>query len=155
MTSPSDFHEVVFDAVPAPMLIVDRDLCVIDFNVAAARLSEPMLMSALRPASGDVLHCVETQRGTCGEAAACRECMIRKSVCEAYAGGQVHRRAVRLNVENQGAQKQVEFLVTSAPFRDRTNRLALLILEDLGEIDAVRQQRWVEAPCPARPLTTA
>lgn len=152
MTPQSDFHEVVFEAVPTPMFIVDQDLCVIDFNAAAARMSEPLVMAALRPTTGNVLQCADMDGARCGQAPACRSCMIRKSVREAYAGGEVHRKAVRLTVQKHGLSTEADFLVTTAPFRDRAKRLVLLILENLAEIDALRKQPWVEGNCCVRAI---
>jgi PAS domain-containing protein len=137
----TDFHLTVFEAIPSPIFVVDRDLCIIDFNAAAARLPDPIVFTALRPGAGEVLHCINAEGAGCGASPACRECGIRNSMREALQGGYVCRHAVRLHVR-RGEQtiEEADFLVTAAPFRDGSESLLLLILEDLEEIVRLRDR---------------
>ena len=32
------FHRVLFDAMPMPVFVVDEDVCILEYNAAAARL---------------------------------------------------------------------------------------------------------------------
>jgi PAS domain-containing protein len=137
----TDFHVTVFEAIPSPVFVVDRDLCIIDFNAAAAKLPDPVVFTAFRPRAGDELRCINSEAGGCGSSPACRECGIRNSMREAISGGYVCRRAVRMHLRRDGANvEEVDFLITAAPFRDGSEPLALLILEDLEEIIRLRDR---------------
>ena len=139
MQNHPEFHETVFEAVPSPILVVDSELSIIDFNVAAAKVAEPVVFEILRPRSGDVLGCVHAEPNGCGNSPACRRCVLAGSLREAIEGRSVRRRAAHLHVRKGDAIVEAELLVTTAPFEDDTQRLALMVLEDVGELLALRR----------------
>src|SRR5947209_12406848 len=107
----TDFHVTVFEAIPTPVFVVDRDLCVIDFNAAAARFSDPSVFGAVRLGGRGVLPCVEGETTGCGTSPSCRQCAITNSMKEALAGGSVCRRAVRLRLRrDKNRIEEVDFL---------------------------------------------
>jgi hypothetical protein len=133
------FHETVFDAAPVAMFVVDRDMGIIDFNLAAAKLTYPVVTEALRPVTGEVLRCVHANGG-CGDSAACRTCVIQKSVRASFDGAHICRRAALMTLRQGGDPVNFEFLVTTAPFQDGQEPLALLALEDLTELESLRER---------------
>ncbi len=87
--SETDFLANVFDALPLPALVVDSDVRIVEFNVAAARFLANFPFAVFRPSAGDALHCIhstEAPRG-CGHAEACQDCVIRNSVRDVFGGG--------------------------------------------------------------------
>ena len=142
----TDFHVTVFEAIPSPVFVVDREFSIIDFNAAAAKLPDPIVFTALRPRGGEALRCVNAEAAGCGNSPACRECGIRNTMKEALVGGYVCRRAVRMRLRRDGKNvEEVDFLVTAAPFRDGSEPLVLLILEDLDEIVRLRNRARAQA----------
>ena len=135
-----DFHAKLFDSLPFPAFVVDRDVSIIDFNLAAARLLEIVPFVVLRPSAGEVLHCihsVETPEG-CGHSASCHDCVIRNSVREVCAAGApLGRRAGRLRLNLAGQPVDADFLVTVAPIPDEHEPVALLMLEQISERAAI------------------
>src|SRR5690349_5434331 len=97
-----EFHEVVFEAIPSPIFVLDSNLRIIDFNSAAAGLAESAILEASRPAYGEVVHCIETEIAACGHAPGCHACVIRNSVREAFAGAQVCRKSACMHLRRQG-----------------------------------------------------
>jgi len=133
-----DFHETVFDAIPSPVFIVDRELCIVDFNAAAAALCDPSVFDALHPRAGDALQCVVAEYHACGQRAACVNCAIRNSVIDALQGDRVSRRSMRAHLRRNGSTVETDLLITTAPFRDGDTPLALLIVENLTELLGLR-----------------
>lgn len=135
MPATTDFHVTVFEAIPSPIFVVDREFSVIDFNTAAAKLPNSVVFNALRPRGGDMLNCVHADGVGCGKAAACRGCGIQQVMREAFEGGYISRRATAIQLRTAGGGREsTDFLVTAAPFRDGREPLLLLVLENLTEI---------------------
>jgi hypothetical protein len=129
--SETDFLANVFDALPLPALVVDSDVRVVEFNVAASKLLANVPFAVLRPSAGEALHCIHSAEASpgCGHAAACQDCVIRNSVREVFGGGKPGRRIARM--------AGVNLLVTVASIPDDAEPLALLILDDAAELSAV------------------
>jgi len=126
----------VFDAYPAPTLIVDGDVAVQAANRAAVEqlglgAEEPLLRRA-----GDVLHCLNStsQPRGCGRGAACSDCVIRGAVGRALGEGAVQRRRSFMQRTRGGAQEEVYFLVSAAPIRRAGRELVVLTLEDVTDV---------------------
>ena len=132
-----EFHEVVFEALPTPIFVMDSGLGIIDFNSAAAELAESAVLKAFRPSFGEAVHCVEAESASCGNAPGCHACVIRNSVREAVDGAQVCRKSARLRLRREGAIVETDHLVTVAPFLDGGETLALLTLDDMNELAAL------------------
>src|ERR1043166_4957144 len=85
------YLRTVFDAIPLPTFSVDADLCIHDFNAAAAQLLGPEPQMAFLRRGGDALHCIHAEAKGCGNNEPCKDCVIRHSVTKALAEGQTHR----------------------------------------------------------------
>lgn len=128
-------HRVMFDAMPIPVLVVDEDVNVLEYNSAAAGLLGGDKRKILRRRAGEVLHCVhvtETPRG-CGHAPACSDCVIRESVRAASRGRRVTRRWAALELQAGGQPVEVDVRVSCQPFTYENHTFILLMLEGLGE----------------------
>ena len=132
----TDFLAKVFDALPAPALVVDPDVRMIDFNLEAARLIERVPFAILDPPAGQALACIHAAESPagCGHAEACPDCPIRNSVREAFATGQVCRRIARIELARGGRNAAVDLLVSVAPIAGEAEPLALLVLDDAAEL---------------------
>lgn len=142
-----DFYRTLLDAFPAPILVVDEDVEVVDRNAAAAALVGGEVQ--LRRRAGDVLHCLHAQESPegCGRSRLCRDCLVRKSVGEAHAGGRVQRRRARLELVRQGAATEVHVLLTAVPLAYRGRRLVMVLLEDVTELNNLRAVLPICAGC--------
>lgn len=144
------FWRKIFDTVPLPMLIVDADLRILDFNAAATALLGSDQRIVLRRRSGEVLHCVHAAApGSegCGRSPACKDCVIRNSVGAAFSGTQVNRQRAMLERVQDGKTRQIQLLVTTAPFESQGQGRALLLLEDVSELMALRDLLPICARC--------
>lgn len=137
----ADFLRAVLNAIPSPVLVVDDDVRILDFNLAAARLLGENRSIVLRRKSGEVLHCVHAEEtpGGCGAAPECGDCAIRNSVREAHDGKHVCRKAQRLELNSSGRIAEVNMLVTTAPIHFNAEKLVLVVLEDITELVSLRR----------------
>jgi PAS domain-containing protein len=131
-----DILAAVLDAIPAPIFVVDDDVQIVGYNLAASRMlaQDPKLV--IRRRAGELLHCLHSSESPdgCGRAEACRECPVRNSVNEALGGRQVVRQKARMELIQEGRALEIYLLVTTAPFSHQDKSLALLILEDISEL---------------------
>ena len=128
------FHRVVFDAMPLPVFVVDEDVCIFDYNAAAARLLGKGKRLILRHRGGEVLNCIhaaETPKG-CGRAPACRDCVVRKSVRAAARGRRVIRQLSHMELVRSGKTIPLDLQVSCQPFTYGRSSFILLVLEGLN-----------------------
>lgn len=138
-----DYFKALFDAVPSFVFIVDADVRILDYNVAAAGMLGPDRKAQLMKRGGEALHCLhsdETPAG-CGHSADCGNCLIRNSVGSAIRDGRTVRTKARMGLRTgtSGETAGVDLLVTAAPFTFQDAPLALLILEDVSELMRLRE----------------
>jgi len=134
----TDLIANVFDALPLPAFVVDRDFNVVEFNLAGARLLDRVPFAVLRLRGGDQLQCTHSTESAGGAAAeACRECIVKNFVREAFAQAKASRKTGRLRLTREGKAADADFLITVAPIPDESEPLALLILDDAAELSAL------------------
>jgi hypothetical protein len=137
----NEFLRAVLDANPSFMFVVDEDVRIIEFNRAAGQLLSAGRDQVLRRRGGDVLHCLhsaETPEG-CGHAPSCRTCVVRDSVKESFRGQSVVRRKTKMELLSGGKTQDLYALVTTSPFRFGIRKLALLVIEDITELEEIRR----------------
>ena len=129
------FHRVLFDAMPMPVFVVDKDVCIFDYNAAAARLLKKDKKLVIRRRGGEVLNCVHSMEGPkgCGSAPACRDCMVLKSVRTAARGRRVTRRWAQMELVRNGRTARVKLRVSCQSFTYGRSTFILLILEGLND----------------------
>ncbi len=133
----ADFLKSLIDAIPGLILVVDEDVNILEYNLAAgALLGENDRLAILKHRGGEVLHCIhatESPEG-CGRAAACRDCVIRNAVRDAFRGQTCARRRVRLELTSEGKTKEFLGLINASPFEFNGARMVLLTIENIGDI---------------------
>jgi PAS domain-containing protein len=132
----TDILRAVFDALPSLVFVVDRDVRIQEYNVAASDLLMAERMTVIKQRAGDILHCIhsiEMPEG-CGRAPSCSDCIIRNSIMEAFQGNRVVRRRSKIEIIRGGEKIEIYALITSCPFSFQDRSLALLVIEDLSEI---------------------
>ncbi len=137
----TDLYRAALDAIPSFILILDKDLRILDHNVAAGLLlSAPGEAGVRFYRAGHALHCVHAQEasGGCGAAPACRTCVVRDSVSTCLREGRVVRERTTFAREGQDPLHEIWFMVTAAPFEHDGSKVALLTLEDISELTMLR-----------------
>lgn len=132
----SALSRAVFDAMPAMVFVVDEDVRIEEYNLAARALLGGDRSVVLRRRAGEVLHCLheaDVPEG-CGRGPNCRHCTVRNAVGEAFHGGSVVRRRAKLELERDGRRVQIYALITASPFEYEGVRRVVLVVEDISEL---------------------
>jgi PAS domain-containing protein len=129
------FHRVLFDAVPVPIFVVDKDVCILEYNAAAAQLLKKTRRFVIGQRCGEVLRCIHSMEmpGGCGHALACRDCVVRNSVRAASRGYRVVRRWAKMEFDHNGKRTSANMRVSCQRFTYGRHSYILLILEGLND----------------------
>jgi len=146
---PDAFWQVIFQANPLPMFIVDEDVRIGEYNAAAGGFFKESKSKILRHRGGDALHCVHAIEGPegCGTGAYCKTCMIRNSVTKAIQGNATHRVRAKMELLQDGRTVRIQLLVTATPIQFEGRQFVLLILENITELLTLRELLPVCAHC--------
>lgn len=123
----------LIDALPSYVFLVDEDVSILDYNAAAATLLGNNRDRVLRHRGGDALECIHAKEsvGGCGRSESCKNCLVRNSVQEAFAGNRVVRRQVNMELTQGHGTKSLKILLTASPFDYRGHRHVVLVFEDV------------------------
>ena len=127
-------HRVLFDAMPLPAFVVDKDVNILECNAAATRLFKQSQRTSKQQKAGDILHCLHTTESPngCGGASACSDCGLREAVQAASRGRSVQRQWAEMELIEQGRTTKVNLRISCQPFTYDRNKLVLLIFEGLN-----------------------
>jgi len=142
----SGLGEEVFDAFPAPTLIVDSDVQVHRANRAARQALglDTASLQLLHRRGGEVLHCIHSfGPGGCGRQQACEDCVIRGAVGQALAHRSIQRRHATLELRAGGQVIEASFLVSASPIDHDGLTHVVLTLEDVTDLDHLKQEAVV------------
>jgi PAS domain-containing protein len=135
-----DIVHAILDVMPSPIFVVDDEVRIYWFNMAALPLLQEEPELVIRKRGGDILHCLhalESMEG-CGRAEVCQDCPIRDSVKKAINGQRVVRQKGKMKLVGKDQVSDIYLLVTSAPFDYQDNSYVLLILEDISELTELK-----------------
>jgi PAS domain-containing protein len=138
--SDNTLYRTILNAIPSPVFIVDDDVRITDLNEVAATMSEQQKEAVFRRRGGEVLHCIHSTDVTegCGRAPSCKHCVIRNSVKECLEGKAVSRARMKMDFQPMSGRKTMELLITASPIAGDGEPLALVIIEDITEISALK-----------------
>ena len=148
-TGGSGFAETVLDALPIPVFVVDPDVCIVSLNTASQEMLGVDRQPVIRKRGGEVLHCLHAADSPegCGRGDYCRNCVIRNAVSLAFQGDRVVRRRARMELVESDVVRDAYFLVTTSRFGHEGRSHALLTLEDISELVALKEIVPICAKC--------
>jgi hypothetical protein len=129
------FHRLVFDTVPWPLLVVDNDFRVVEYNSAAAPLVGNDKRAVRGRRGGEALNCVYGVGGSnpCDPSAECSDCVLRNIVEGAAEGRAIRRRWTPFERMIGGKRLKTKLRVSAQPFNYQGRLLILLVLEGFNE----------------------
>jgi hypothetical protein len=134
-----NFYRLILDTIPSPVLIVDEDVRIMDYNNAAYEtiLREKELI--IKNLFGEVFHCLNVANSDagCGKTPACKDCMLRNSVKSSIKGDGVNRQKVKMSFVRDNKTRQMHMLITTKPFQYNGMNLILVIFENIADILAL------------------
>ena len=128
-------HRVLFDAMPMPVFVVNKDVSILECNRAATKLIGLSKRQIVRRCCGEVMHCVHAAEtpGGCGRSAACLDCVVRNSVKAAFRGKSVSRQRSHMEFATGRKTTRVDLRVTCQPITYRNHPFALVVMEGMGD----------------------
>ena len=142
----NDFLKNLFESLPCGVLIVDSERRVQAINNTVERTFGIHLSEVINRRGGEVLNCVHafTADKGCGYSDECRECRIRQTALEAISGRRIERHRARTQFYINGIETNLDFLVSAAPLDHDGDRLAIVILEDITELNELKKRLKAE-----------
>jgi len=136
------FLKTLFDAVPCGILVVDSDRRIQSVNNLLERTFGISRAEVISKRGGEALRCVhasDSPKG-CGFAEFCKTCEVRNTALEALAGKTVHRSKAHVRLLVDGNERDLVLLVSAAPIEYKNQRYAIVILEDITELNQLRHR---------------
>lgn len=126
-----DFYRVVLDSIPSAVLIVEKDVILVDYNASAGSLITQHRDVALAQRAGHAIQCVHSLDvpAGCGRGPSCGQCRIRNAVDHALSGTAVPRQKIDLELFDVDKIRKVSFWLTATPVTYDQHKYALLLLD--------------------------
>jgi PAS domain-containing protein len=140
------YLRTIFDTIPLPAFIVDSDVRIQDFNLAAEPFLGPNPELALYGRGGEVLHCVHSEAKGCGKSKPCKDCVIRNVVNKAMTGKSTCREIHQAELRTAKGVTSIDLLVTASLLPYTPAPRALLILENLTLMGELYRQGTLTRP---------
>jgi transcriptional regulator with PAS, ATPase and Fis domain len=141
-----DFLRSLFEAIPCGVLIIDQDRRIRAINNVAERTFGLSPAEALNKRGGEALRCIHSAKSPegCGYSDECQDCQVRKTALEALAGMKVHRNRASVQWVMNGKTHDLKFLVSAAPVEHDNEKMAVILLEDITELNTLRKRLRAE-----------
>ncbi len=100
----------------------------------------------LNKRGGEALGCIhafESHKG-CGFSEACQACRVRATALEAIEGKKMFRNRADVEIMINNETRDLKLLLSAAPFEHNGEKLAIVILEDITELDGLRRRMKTE-----------
>ena len=136
------FLKSLFESIPCGVLIIDGDRRVLTVNNVLEQTFGISGAEVMDQRGGEALRCVNAFKNPkgCGFAEECITCKVRNTALEALAGNQIHRKKAKIQLSVDGKTSDLQLLVSAAPFDHEGKRLAVIILENMTELNTLRRR---------------
>ena len=126
-----DFLNTILDKIPFPIFLMDDDVRIHVYNLAAISLIDIELYRVNKVGCGDAFNCVYSMPDGCGGSEACKECVIRNSVRKSYGGSGVVREKTNIQLVRGDKVEQIQMFVTTEPLKYNDELCVIVILENI------------------------
>jgi transcriptional regulator with PAS, ATPase and Fis domain len=146
LISRDGFLNTLFQAIPCGVLVVDRDRRVQAVNRLLERTFGISEAEVINKRGGEALRCIHAQDSPngCGFGEYCQTCHVRNTAIEALEGKQVHRKRATVQLVTDEKVSDLVLLVSAAPIEYEGEPFAVVILEDITELNHLRRRLRAE-----------
>jgi transcriptional regulator with PAS, ATPase and Fis domain len=136
------FLKSLFESIPCGVLIVDGDRRILAVNNVLEQTFGISEAEVMDHRGGEALRCVNAFKNPkgCGFAEECITCGVRNTALEALSGNQIHRKKATFQLLVDGKTNDLQLLISAAPFDHEGQRLAVIVLEDMTELNTLRRR---------------
>jgi len=136
----------LFESIPCGILIFDGERRVQAVNNIMEQTFGFSGDEVLNMRGGEALGCIhasEDSRG-CGFSESCQVCQVRATALEAVNGKKLYRNHANVELVINNESRDLKLLLSAAPFEHDGEKLAIVILEDITELDTLRKRLKTE-----------
>ena len=140
------FLKSLFESIPCGVLIVDCDRRVHAINNVLEQILGISEAEVIDKRAGEVLRCIHASKSPkeCGFANECQYCMVRNTALEALAGQKIYRKKAKVQLLINGEARDLLLLASAAPLEHGGEKFAIIILEDITELNTLRRRLKTE-----------
>jgi len=140
------FLKNLFESIPCGVIIVDGDRRVQAINSVLEQTLGIPEFEAIEKRGGEVLRCINAFKNPegCGFAEECKTCQVRSTAQEAITGRRVFRRRAKVQLLVNGEVRELVLLLSTAPFDHEGEKMAIVLLEDITELNDLRMRLKTE-----------
>ena len=146
MLGQDGFLKNLFESIPCGVLILDGERRVQAVNNVMEQTFGISEADVLNMRGGEALGCIhvfESPKG-CGFSEACQACRVRTAALGAIDGKKLYRNKADVQLTINNEQRDLKLLLSSAPFEHDGEKLAIVVLEDITELDDLRRRLKTE-----------
>ena len=146
MLSQEGFLKNLFESIPCGVLIIDGDRRVQAVNNVLEQTLQTAEKDVVKRRAGDALKCVNAEKhpNGCGFSEECMSCGVRNTALKALEGNKIHRNKAHVELLVNRKPRELQFLISAAPFEYEDKRYAAIILEDITELNSLRRRLKAE-----------
>ncbi len=95
------------------------------------------------------MHCINSKKSPdgCGNSESCKKCVIRNSINSAFQDIETHRELHQLELVRNDTILTINVLISASPFEHEGKKLAVLTIEDVSELQQLRELIPICASC--------
>jgi transcriptional regulator with PAS, ATPase and Fis domain len=141
-----DFLRNLFESIPCGVFVIDAQRRIQAVNNVLEQAFQTSRVDVIDHRTGEALKCVNAYKKPkgCGFSEECMTCGIRNAAIEAFDGNKIHRSKAQVKLLANGEPKDFHLLVSAAPFEYGGARFAIVILEDMTELNTLRRRLKTE-----------
>jgi len=140
------FLKNLFESIPCGVFIIDGERRVQAINNVLEQAFHTSEIDVIDHRTGEALKCAQAYKKPkgCGFSEECMTCGIRNTALKALEGNKIHRNKANVRLLISGEPKDLQLLVSAAPFEYEGSRFAIVILEDMTELNILRRRLKAE-----------
>ncbi len=142
----NSFLKNLFDSMPCGVMVLDKERRVQAINNILEHTFGIRFSDVIMQRGGDALRCIHalsTKKG-CGYSDECGQCMIRKTAMDAVGGSRIERNRAKAQFQINDVETDIDLLISAAPLDHEGERLAIVILEDITELNELKRRLKAE-----------
>ena len=141
-----DFLRNLFDSIPCGVFVIDAQRRVQAVNNVLEQAFQTSMEDVIDHRTGEALKCIHAYKKPkgCGFSEECMTCGIRNAAIKVLDGNKIHRDKAQVKLLINGEAKDFHFLISAAPFEYEGERFAIVILEDMTELNTLRRRLKTE-----------
>jgi transcriptional regulator with PAS, ATPase and Fis domain len=140
------FLKTLFESIPCGVFVIDHSRRIQALNNPLERAFGVSKADAINRRGGEALRCIHAHESPdgCGFADYCRNCKILKTALDALSGKKIHRNKAKFQTLLDGKFQELILLVSAAPVTYEGEKLAIIIVEDISELNNLRRRLKTE-----------